>query len=436
MHFLEPAPHMALAKYYKDHDNRLLAFYILETARRTRFEEAIFNRAFQMTFGGFDNSTAAEAALLKDLAGQPEAEEVIFKLADLYISRSDWPRAKQYLSLGIKIHPDVFKFTSGFAEVLRIEGNIREADRLIKEYLDKYPQSVQAYAMRAEKLNEAEPAKAKSILLEAREKFPASSGIRFDLGKVLQQEGKLAEAEESFVKAAELSPESSVIQAWVGRFFYKVRNDKVRALEYYLNAYLLDPDAYESEFVESRISRINGELAEAEFEKQTKAGVPVTTMLEDSNPEVISIALDQLAKNWKSAYLEAVLKCMEHDYGGVRWQATEAIKNNTDGMFDEKLKALLTDSDLRKRGLAAYLAVHRWKKESFGVIRNMLAAESQLLRFDALSALILEGGVEGRKLALEHAANERNPTLKKLVESLRDKETPGPQKIKRRASSK
>ena len=40
MRFLEPAPHMALAKYYVDRGNRLLAFDILEAARRTRFEEA------------------------------------------------------------------------------------------------------------------------------------------------------------------------------------------------------------------------------------------------------------------------------------------------------------------------------------------------------------------------------------------------------------
>src|SRR5258706_1802594 len=54
MHFLEPAPHMALAKYYLDHGNRLQAFYILETARRSRFEEPVFNQAFQLSFHGFD----------------------------------------------------------------------------------------------------------------------------------------------------------------------------------------------------------------------------------------------------------------------------------------------------------------------------------------------------------------------------------------------
>ena len=66
MRFLEPEPHMALAKYYFDHGNRILAFFISEDARRGRFEEKIFNPAFSRAFDGFDNSQAAEARLLAE----------------------------------------------------------------------------------------------------------------------------------------------------------------------------------------------------------------------------------------------------------------------------------------------------------------------------------------------------------------------------------
>src|SRR5260370_40400958 len=101
MRFLEPAPHMELAKYYLDRGDRLLAFNILEEARRSWFEEPDFNRAFQLTFQGFDNSSPAEAALLKRISENPQSAEAIFKLADLYISREYWPKATQYLSAGI-----------------------------------------------------------------------------------------------------------------------------------------------------------------------------------------------------------------------------------------------------------------------------------------------------------------------------------------------
>src|SRR5882672_6039136 len=111
MRYLEPPPHMALAKYYLAHDNRLLAFDIFEAARRGRFEESAFNRAFHVSVRGVDDSKSAEASLLKDLAANPRSEEIIFKLADLYIAREDWPKAKQYLAEGMKTRLDDFRFT-------------------------------------------------------------------------------------------------------------------------------------------------------------------------------------------------------------------------------------------------------------------------------------------------------------------------------------
>ena len=133
------------------------------------------------------------------------------------------------------------------------------------------------------------------------------------------------------------------------------------------------------------------------------------------------MVLERMSESWKATYLQPVLKCFDHDGEGVRWAAMEAIKKNADRSFDEELITLLNNSDLRKRGLVAYLAVHLWKPTSFDFVRSMLKEESQLVRYDAVSALILEGGEEGRKIAFEHAADEPNPTLKKLIESAKQK---------------
>ena len=108
---------------------------------------------------------------------------------------------------------------------------------------------------------------------------------------------------------------------------------------------------------------------------------------------------------------------MAHDDGGVRWRATELLKDKVDRSFDETLRALLRDDDLRRRGLAAYVAVHLWKQASFDLMRQMLQEEAQLLRFDAASALILEGGPEGRQIAFEHRLREPHTRLKKLLEA-------------------
>lgn len=425
---------MALAKYFRDKGNRLQAFYILETARRGRFEEDEFNKAFALAFRGStppDYSPAAEAALLKEHARDPNTIDAIVKLADIYISREDWAHAKEYISRAIRLQPEDFGNIEALAEVLRREGKLDEADRLLQEYARSYPETLDGYRLRIAEVSEKQPDKAKPLLSEAIKKFPQEGSFVFDLGTISQREGKLQEAEDHFVRAAELSPDSVYIQAWVGRFFYKVKNDNRRALDYYLNAYLLDPHAYETEFVESRIPKTNAVVAKANYEQQLKSGVPLTKIIEDPNPDVVYSALEQMSAKWEPAYLKILVDLMGHDDGGVRWYATQMINEKVDRSFDETLSALLKDQDLRKRGLAAYIAVHLWKQESFAIMRDMLKEESQILRFDAVSALFLEGGEEGRKIVLEHLSRESHPKLKKLIEAAMKKEKSGPEELER-----
>lgn len=157
MRYLEPEPHMALAKYYFDHGDRIEAFFITETARRSRFEEKIFNPAFYRAFDGFDNSKGAEARLLAEYARNPNSLETIHGLADIYISRDDWLNAKRYLLVGIKKKPEEYRFTSGLAMVLEREGKRQEADQLGKDYVRKFPNTPESYALRAEPLIQTKP---------------------------------------------------------------------------------------------------------------------------------------------------------------------------------------------------------------------------------------------------------------------------------------
>jgi tetratricopeptide (TPR) repeat protein len=148
MRFLEPAPHMALAKYFRDKGNRIQAFYILETARRNRFEESEFNKAFALAFRGSqppDYSQTAEVALLNEHAHDPNSIQTIVKLADIYISREDWGKAKDYILKAIQLQPADFENTDALARVFRLEGKPEESDRLLREYSQKYPETLDGY---------------------------------------------------------------------------------------------------------------------------------------------------------------------------------------------------------------------------------------------------------------------------------------------------
>ena len=419
MGFLDPAPHMALARYFSDHGNPLQAFYILETARRGRFKEDEFDEAFRTHFLGIkplDKSPGAEAALLAELTREPEGHEPLLKLADIHIARENYAKAKEYLAKLIALRPDHFDDTEALAEVLRREGKTEEGEKLLREWAQKHPETSDGYRIRASGFPEKEAEKAKALLTEAIDKYPGEAAFYFDLAGIHLRAGRYGEAEPLYVKAAELAPDSSHVQTWVGRFFFKAMKDERRAFDYYLKAYLLDPHAYETEFVESRIPAISGRAAEARLKEQLKQGVPLTKMLEDPNPVMVQMALEEMHKKWEPAYLQNVIDMMAHDDGGVRWLATATLTAKIDRSFDEKLKELLQDKDLRRRGLALYIAAGLWGEESFDRMRKALQEEAQLLRFDAVSALILQGNAEGRKLVADHARREAHPRLKNLIE--------------------
>lgn len=301
--YMEPASHMALAKYFWQKGDRLQAFYLSEYARRARFPEAEFNQAFQKAFGGRRSPTESK---------QGESS--------------------------------------------------------------------------------------------------------FKKGVELLSAGETKQAEEHFVRAAELSPHSVQVQSWVGRFFFKERRDDLRALQFYLNAYFLDPHAYETEFVESRIRRINYDQATFRFRQLMQSGAALEEILKEPNPTVLVLALEWVLEQWQPSYLKPLLQVMAHDDEEVRWLAHEAIKKNVDRSFDGNLKALLQDSDLRIKGLAAYISVHLWKQQSFNVLRDMLREEAQLLRFDAISALAMEGGSEGRRILIARRRFESHPSLRRLID--------------------
>ncbi len=425
MHYFEPEPHMTLTKYYLDRGDRREAFFTLESARRGILEEAVFDHAFQVAFEGFDNSKTGEEKLLADLARNPGSAELQFHLADIYISRSDWTRADNILRAAIKEHPEDFRFTGGLASILEAQGKSDESNRILADYSKRYPESGKGYTLRAEALDKTDPKEARKVLNEGIAKYPDDPELLFKLGGLSQHERDFDKAEAAFVKAASLAPRSVVVQSWVGRFFFKVRNDGERALPYYLNAYFLSPHAYETEFVESRIRNIYFAQAGVSFQNQIRAKKPLIEILNDPNPNIVSMTLAQMNEKWKPEYVEPVTTLLGHEDVGVRWEAAQLLKKKVDRSFDPTLRALLKDNDLRKRGLAAYIAVYRWKEASFGFMDELLAEKAELLRFDALSALILEGGETGKQHALAHAAREPHPMLKKFLESARQAKTAG-----------
>lgn len=246
---------------------------------------------------------------------------------------------------------------------------------------------------------------------------PNDAKDAFATASKLVTEQKYDEAEIYFQKANKLYDKSFFINAWIGRFYYKAKSDSSKALPFYFKAYFLYPHAYETEYAEYRIRVISVADAENAFKTYRNSEKQLPELARDKNPLIVSMAIEQMAKDWKPEFMPVLLETMSNDDSGVRWGAFVTLNKFAGPSLDKIINELLTDSDLRKRGLAAYAIVERKTQEKFQILKKMLDDPAELVRFDAASALIISGGLTGRQILREHQRVERQPRLKSLIAS-------------------
>lgn len=419
MRYLEPGPHMELARYFRQKGDLLQAFYILENARRNRFPTEVFDAAFLKYFGGFaplDNSRAEEDKYLAIVKASPNDIRALTHLADIYVSRSEYVRAEPLFKRILEKEPHNYTAVGALAEVYRRQNTPEKAKQITDDFAARFPDTADGYRVRIERLLQPDPAAAKKLAEEAVAKFPNEGQLWFLLGLLAESGKKLDEAEEHYVKAARLEKNADAIQARAAIFFRVHRGDNEHALGYYLNTYFLDPHAHFDGFAEAKITSVNADLAEAKVNKLLTAGRRAEDLLSDPNPMVVVFAMAKVREKWSAASADQFVRLLRHDDVLVRWLAMLTLREKADPSLDPKLRTLLRHADLRVRGLAAYLAVSLWKQKSFPEMKLFLAHESQLIRFDTLSALVLYGGPEGLQIARSHKAKEPNETLRQMID--------------------
>lgn len=418
--FLEPGPHMELAKYFRKKGNPIQAFYILETARRYRFEQKVFDEAFLLHFGGFaplDNSPAEEQKYLKLSKESPNDLKVTEHLADIYISRSEYAKAEPYLLSVLKKDPLDFGTLQALEEVYGRLGAPEKGRKLVETFERDHPTSEGAYILRIRRILSTDALAARNQISEAVAKFPREGYFHYAHGVLAEQRNDLDEAERSYLKAIELDPNSITYQAKMARFLRVQRKDEKRSIEYYLNVYFLDPHAHFDGHAEAKVAGLNAQVSKSTVDQAIAGGKNPQELLDDPNPAVVGEAMMKMVEKWDSSKTDLMVGLMRHDDVLVRWTAMLALTEKEGRNLDTKLKLLLADADPRVRGLAIYMAVKLWKNESFPEAKKLLTDESQLLRFDAMSALVMHGGPEGRQLVVEHRRKETNAYLNKLIDA-------------------
>ena len=201
-------------------------------------------------------------------------------------------------------------------------------------------------------------------------------------------------------------------------------DDPVSALDYYLSAYFLDPHFYDSEYAEGRVRELSWSLGAGQVSALVGAGEDVTSLLANDNPRVVGAVLESLGQEWRAEATGVLYGLLAHDDTSVRWGAMTLLRDQAPDEVRAVLDGLLADKDFRKRGLAAYLSMRLGSPYQKEIVESMLFSEVQLLRYDAISALLMEGGAEGHALVLAHREREEHPSLIELLDTIPDEFEP------------
>ena len=425
VHFFSAESHLRFAKLLRERGYVMEAFFTCETARREHFTAAEFEAAFRRVFrnDNFDNSPAAEAALQATLARTPDDFATLKKLADVYISRSDWQHAAPLLQRAIRIHPDDFSPVGALAQVYRQQGQPGKGESLLWMWTQNHPDALETYQVQLERMGEKDPEGAERLVREALQKYPNDGELHYSLGALRHRKNDLAGAEQEFLLAAKLAPESATVQGWVARFFFKAKSDPQRALDYYLKAYFLDPDFYETEYAEGRIPK----LVDAVLDRRLGGDNPpplTEAEMKFFDPVLADAIVESAKQEYKADDLDTLLGIMSADDEVNRWNAMRVIAEHVDNSFDPRLSQLLEEKNLFVRGMAGYIAAKRWKERAIPLLKQRLDDPSELVRYDALSALMMDEGAQGRAIVEEYqrSGKEPSPRMRELIlESLTGK---------------
>jgi HEAT repeat protein len=104
-----------------------------------------------------------------------------------------------------------------------------------------------------------------------------------------------------------------------------------------------------------------------------------------------------------------LLEIMGSDDEENRATAMMMLSKHFSTAVDEQVSRLLEDPDLRKRGMAGYLAVKWHNEKAFPLMQKWLEDPADLARFDAICALLESGGAPGRMLVADYAKSGKEP---------------------------
>ncbi|MFO0985241.1 MAG: HEAT repeat domain-containing protein [Planctomycetota bacterium] len=247
----------------------------------------------------------------------------------------------------------------------------------------------------------------------ALKKWPKSHELCYILGTTKDLLGQPADGE--FKKALELAPSSPTVQGGIALRLLTRKKDPEAAFTAYLKTYFLDPHFDDTGPINQRIVEELG----------PKHSLAVVTKARDAGDFRAAISFDAywgtervlqtMRREWQPEYVADAVRLLAHDSSDIRRTAMQLLCEKTDASFEPTLEQLLQHQDLRVRGMALYVALARHGADAFPTAREFLASDCPLLRFDAISALLMDGRGAAIEMVRVHGQTETYEALKKMI---------------------
>ncbi len=437
IHFCELQAHVEFAKTCWDEGQDLTAFFLLERAKNVLFDPKRFLIVFDHQFHQKPLNDFTEKSLQALLAQTPENDILKWEsVLQYHLLKENFKEAEQVLHLLREHNPDLYRYALQSDQVAALITG--QSTRQFREiFFERNPDSFESQFYRDQETDFGNERQKEETLLQ---KFPDNVELKVWLAGRYAKEGQLIKAETLFEKLARNAEHNhkatgdhkaagaAIVFIQTASFYENMKHDVDLALKNYSLAYFKDPECKTTVTVAQKIVELASRQAIALFEsargfviaEQTK---PAKHALSSLNPKLQILSLEWFADQDPKSNKEIFLKNLRNRDTTTRWRACEILIEEH-LLSESEVDTLAQSEHPFEKGLSLYIATTTKHPKANVYLKQAIQSEVQLLRFDAISALIQSADElksplfsETTTLIQEHLKSEKNPWLRTLIQS-------------------
>jgi len=252
-------PALRLFYTYKQASFKDEALQLAESLKEEYPDKVYVNIAYSQALAEVDRMQEATQLLLDRIEQGDDAELLYGAIAQLYMSRSDYSEAQQWIEKGLERFPDSVRLRFQLGAVLERQKVFEDAEAEFKKILAKNPEDAEVLNYLGYMLTELDTRldEALQYILKAVELDPYNGAFLDSLGWIYFKQNRLQEAEEHLQKAARINQFDPVILEHLGDLYTRLENPE-KARYFYEQSLAVSENEEGYERVKEKLDQLLG----------------------------------------------------------------------------------------------------------------------------------------------------------------------------------